>query len=324
VTTEYTIQVPDGFEVAQVKFRKKLEGPVLVFPSQSASRSNYDWSKIDWDKSNSQLVAETGLNYQTICKARREVGHKPIATAAHPKIDWKTVDWSRNNQQLSSELRVPVGTVKFIRERNNFQEPIINSEHGNRLITDEMIAAVQWNLSRDIDISKQWHVSRERVRQIRQQRGYPVCAINSVEIKAVEFEKWLLENKDLITDKNAHEVADSCPIKLIMHRKRELMRKSTIPFQWERPAAGAITGVPINWELPNKLLASIWNIKPHQIANHRCQWGKPHPKFTTCGRYFDRIKEIPGFKEALAAEIQKAKTLGKTPVNQSELDDFLS
>lgn len=67
----------------------------------------YDWTQIDWSKSNSKIAEELGVAPSTVRKARRFYAKQ----TAYKDIDWEALDWNKDNHTLATETGRVVGTV---------------------------------------------------------------------------------------------------------------------------------------------------------------------------------------------------------------------
>lgn len=162
-------------------------------------------------------------------------------------------------------------------------------------------------------------MARERVRQIRMERGFPDCQINCHNPLSAQFEKWLIDNRASIEGKLAREAADSCPIELPLERKFQIMRKSEIPFMWSIHRKTEALTLPINWELPNTILDAVWNKHKNWAAQKRMDYSRVPIKWRhqikgVCPvSAKELISRFPDLKEAAQQEIQKAVSLGRVP-----------
>ncbi len=323
------IEIPEGFEIEKYYIRRigtnlprhKIS-PQSNGHLEEPTKEDF-WSKIDWDKSNREIMAETRKSYPAVISARKTLGHPPLRTFALSHIDWKNLDWSKGDNQLSAENKCTVGAVKGIRARLGLPNGSPNGEKSNRIVSKEMIESVNWESLRDIDLAKQWHVSRERVRQIRQQNGFPVCNRNSFRPMSREFEEWIIANKDGIEGKIASEVADLCPITISHLEKLKIMRKSSIPFLFRQKRKSIALSLPINWELPNSILENVWNKCHNWAASNRLKHNFPEAKFLHHGLIVKgepvNYSKLEGFDDALNVELAKASKIGITPRNMAKL-----
>jgi hypothetical protein len=283
-----------------------------------------DWSKVDWGKPNFIIAGELGCPQVVVSYYRRLVG-KPRSMTG---VDWKSLDWDKNDQQLSEENRVSLNKVRLARElvghAPKFSEPTVNGfSRSYRIITKEMISAVDWTMTRDIDLARQWHVSRERVRQIRQEGGHPVCFVNSQDTLSRAFERWMIDNRASIEGKLASAVSDECPIELPRERKYFLMKRSTIRFVFSAKRGGYKALIlPINWDINNPILDAIWNRSSNWAAGSRMRFSKPKAKWfhVMRGTYggglqttAEMVRATPDLQEAIRLEIEKALKIGITP-----------
>jgi len=311
------IEVPEGFELAHFQLKRVHTKAPLTVPEPVQYEQNPKenvWATVNWDESNYEIAEKTGKSYATVLNTRRAVGHPPLRTKKMAHVDWRNLDWQKNNQQIAAENHVDANTVRNIRIR--LKAPVSVGHKGwSRKITDEMILAVDWEFTRDMDISKLWHVSRERVRQIRQQRNFPVCTIGFRDSMSREFAKWLKQNAETIKGKIARDVADSCPINLDMYRRLLIMKKSGIPFIFRGLRQSIALKLPVNWELPNILLDNIWDKNKNWASNCRVRYSLDAPKYNSCFVPIAEFVNLNGLQPLILAEMEKAKALNITPRN---------
>jgi len=289
------------------------------------SDDNYkapDWSVVDWSKTDKALAFDLNVPTIVVSFYRKAVG-RPKSVSS--RVNWKSIDWNKNNQQISFETKTPLQKVSVARSIVG-HPPIKNSVlcaangQNNRVITDEMIAAINWEFEKDFHIARQWRVSRERVRQIRQERGLPACLINLIENRSIEVQKWLLENKDRISGMLSSIVARECPTDLPITRKLDIMRSTSIPFVWVPLKRSAADVLPINWGLPNLVINAVWNKCCNWAASNRYKYQKEKStvKYISQGRWgrisvCDLVKTDGEIRSLVVAEIDKAVKLGVTP-----------
>lgn len=274
---------------------------------------NIDWSKVDWDKSGVELAAELNIGQATIGVRRRMYGHPKKGTARFRHMDWASVDWNKGNQQLSGELGIGIHTVAQYRQRCGHP----SSAYIARIITPEMIEAVDWERTRDQTISKLWGVSRERVRQIRLQEQKPRCILKTTDTRTQEMEKWLLDNRSSLEGKLASIVAKQCPIDMDLPRKFRAMKAVDIQFTWMSSKRSTASCLNVNWEIPNTLINLIWNKNDNWAGSNRNRLCKPkspykHNPFGS-GGWAVGVSRLTKLRAAIAEEIKKAQALGITP-----------
>lgn len=277
---------------------------------KKARNGHIDWKSVDWDKSSRELEAELDVPYWLVCRKRTELGHKKVGTAKTRHIDWTTVDWGKNNQQLAGELGIQPGSLAGYRQR--IGKP--SKGHTPRVVSNEMIDSVDWVNTKDITISRQWGVSRERVRQIRLVKKKPRCIITTNIKSSQEIEKWLLDNKGSISGKLASEVAEMCPVADAIDNKYRVMKKVDIQFLWMHKKALAIT-LDVNWDIPNNLLDWIWGRCENWAAANRYRHNKPKAKYFRNWRIMEQydFARLPVLVKIVRAEIEKARKVGVKP-----------
>jgi len=192
----------------------------------------------------------------------------------------------------------------------------LRNERSDRIVTEEMILSVKWEYEQDAAIARQWHVSRERVRQIRQERALPICKVNVRDPESHKFLVWLLENRASVEGKAASIVANQAPFELNKNCKYRTMKKSGIPFLWSDLRKSPSLSMPINWDLPNAIIDAVWNRSFNWSSNCRTKYSKPK-SFWVCHYQYPLTKCISDNKDGIVQiihdEISKAIRVGITP-----------
>lgn len=273
-----------------------------------------DPSTIDWDKPNNMLAAELNVAAIRISKLRKLHGRPKLFNYQTAHIKWNELDWTKNNQQLSRELGIGISGI--VKHRIRLGHPQPPAESSNKAVTSEMIEATDWAMVHDTHLARDWGISRERVRQIRQQNQKPKCQLNSCDSLTMELEKWLIENKDSIAGMLASEVADMCPVVLNKTQKFYVMKKSEIPFIFKRQRQHSSLDLPINWELPNAFLEAIWNRCRNWASSTRNRFSiskSPHKHHGNINKGRANMFDMEMLSPMISAEIEKATKLGIKP-----------
>jgi len=323
-----TAEIPEGLKVdkfLEIKrvgrgFSQKLRiehgGGIFTEEWYPVCVPSLDLAGVDWDKSDVELAAGLpGTSRSMLGAARRRLGHSKLGTAKYRHIDWRGIDWSKNDGQLSGELKIDQQVVRDYRNRL-FPDRKVRAK---RVVTEEMIGAVvDWAGTRDIELARRWVVSRERVRQIRQQNGFPRCEIagQRPESESGKFRKWLAEHRSEIEGKLAFVVARMPDFPLLgVDRRLALMRQSGIGFVWvsARRGESVLNKVVIDWGLPNWVLAMIWNRSESCFTNRRSEYQKPKQEFGGSpvgkGSLFENGEVLVRVK----AQLAEAEKLGVKP-----------
>jgi hypothetical protein len=95
--------------------KQLLNGDFDYLARRNSGRKKADLSGVDWNKSNHQIAAETGLCYASVC-AKRPADRKPIAKGLNP-IDWNAVDFKRSDLDIAEEFGISGATVHKNRVR---------------------------------------------------------------------------------------------------------------------------------------------------------------------------------------------------------------
>lgn len=82
---------------------------------------------------------------------------------------FKALDWTKSNVDLSRETGYSLGVLSNWRRRLNM--PLVNMF--TKKVSEEQLSSADWENRRDIDLAREWGVSRERVRQLRAERNSP-------------------------------------------------------------------------------------------------------------------------------------------------------
>lgn len=70
---------------------------------------SHDWQNFNWERTNKEIVEETGLTTESISRLRREFASKTVYKYTSKKtreVDWKSVDWNKKTCDLVEELRL--------------------------------------------------------------------------------------------------------------------------------------------------------------------------------------------------------------------------
>jgi len=277
-------------------------------------KSDIDPATIDWDKPNNMLSAELNIPAINISKLRHKFGRRKLFNAKTAHVNWRQLDWTKNNQELSRELGISITSIVKQRLRLGHAQPI--NPQKNRAVTQEMIEAVDWSICHDSHLAKQWGITRERVRQIRQQNQKPKCQLNTCDSLTMEFEKWLLDNESTVTGMLAAEVANMSPSTLNKSRKFYVMKRTRIPFIFKRFREHSSINLPINWYLPNVFIESIWNKSHNWAASTRNRFSLPKAEFThhkNLDQDGSHLFDMESLYPLISDDIEKVTKLGIKP-----------
>jgi hypothetical protein len=162
-------------------------------------------------------------------------------------------------------------------------------------VSPEGWSAVDWT-QRDAQIARDLNVSRERVRQVRAARGIGPSA-HQVDVR--RFSQWAKANRKNLHGASVAQAMESFGGTISPQVVRRLLRAADIkPFnpgsRWRN----------VDWRLPNRELARIWQTDPKYVANIRARL-KPGPAKWSG---YDRGLGTDGaYKKAVEAEQKAAK-----------------
>lgn len=275
-----------------------------------------DICNINWQRSNGVIAAELGLSSQKVSVLRRKLG-KPKATRWN--LAFQNADWSKTNEQLAGEIGCASHTVKYWRD--SLQKPRSSRQNWNkqkRLVTDEQIKAADWEFKTDVALSREWGISRERVRQIRARGKFPECRLkNWHDRETFQFAEWVERHRDTaLKDKSGKEVIDAAPDEFKGSMSREGMRKVLLRLGFKVTRIRKPRKYPvdrINFALPNIALSFIWDAPKNVFGSMRYRECRPAPKWKVNGGFCVRFLSDPQFLDAVQREIEVAKQNGFTP-----------
>lgn len=94
--------------VSVMRAKYAPETRAFMKPQVEIRLSNkYDWTQIDWSKSNTQIAKELGAAPGTVRKARQHYAKKTV----YRGIDWERLDWGQDNHTLALKTGRSVGTI---------------------------------------------------------------------------------------------------------------------------------------------------------------------------------------------------------------------
>lgn len=277
---------------------------------------SFDWSKTDY-----ALAKELCVTPATVSGWRYKIGRDRPAPFSKYNVDWDALDWSRNNSLLSRDCGIAAAVIGSYRIRMNKPHPTVYSY--NTIMTDERLASVDWEMTIDADIARQFGVSRERIRQLRAELNKPKCKVKNLQFKSAAIFRWLEENRASLEGKSLSEIAELVPhegtARPVVY---ELIKRSGITLGPGGPRfkhRGFDWGM-VNFDLPNIMLCQIWGFPKYRIATTRNRTFKQYPKWWLGG--FSKEINDPALLEAIEAEKQKAIAAG-IKVDEKKLDDWI-
>jgi hypothetical protein len=262
-------------------------------------KGTVDWSKVDWDKKSGLLAVELGVSIGVVCQRRKTMGHK--AKSVRENTDWSGVDWTLSNGEIAMRLQVHQTDVRMERLARH----IPKCESHAKTVTQAMVESADWVQKRDVDLAKEWGVSREYARQLRQMNNKPKSRYHCIKPDAIRAYTWLDAHQSEISGMVAGEVARMIPIRASVASKMRHLRHWCMknpagdPFVYPKNHC-KVHDDWVDWRLPNVLLSMIWDMSGSWAAIQRCQ--RQHGKHTWSPRSNDLA-----FRDAVAAEMDKAK-----------------
>jgi hypothetical protein len=154
---------------------------------------------------------------------------------------------------------------------------------------------VDWCL-RDAEIARQLDISRERVRQVRAARGIGPSSHRALVHK---FTKWVATNRERLHGLPVYEVLRMFGCDLSQQVARRLLRAEGV-----KPHDPASRWRGIDWRLPNRDLAGIWQTSAKYIANIRARLRMGSAQWDAKS---SKIEESVEYQQALAHEMIKSR-----------------
>lgn len=153
------------------------------------------WAAVDWTKKDLQIAYEIDAGVLTVARWRVRITgqQKPFVAGEKYRVDWEKLDWSKNNNILSKETGVGYQTIGHMRSRLNKPYPTQNK--ANSKINKEQLGAIDWEWTKDIDIAKSLGVSRERVRQLRNQLQKPDAKVHHLKPANTDLLLWIKDHR---------------------------------------------------------------------------------------------------------------------------------
>jgi hypothetical protein len=272
----------------------------------SASDAAAFWSGIDWNKTNAQVAVEYGYSMATISQKRAMYGFRSYK---HTRVEWEGVDWNKSNSVIARELGRTIQMVLAARRARNI--PVFSGRIEKRKIDQDRLALVDWEWETDASIGEKLGVTRERIRQLRIDLQKPACKVKWVG-RGAEALKWLEEHRAELEGRSGHEIVRMMPGDIQVPSKYKMLKRSGIRFTrgvWGRPWQYGNEGErPLNWKLPTKWLALIWNMSPHQVSQRRMLINAGQSLWHGGG--FSRYLDDPEFIALITSEMRIATDKG--------------
>lgn len=270
---------------------------------------------LDWTKPIRDLMVETGASYVTLLKWRKRLGKEKVTK--HSSIPWESLDWSKNDQELSFKLGINPGSVRHRRILLGKPAATHQNWHKNGepyLIGQEQLATADWERFTDVELGRKWGCSREYVRQKRQAGRFPECKLKHFDGASAEAFRWIEDHKAELEGKTLKEAYRMIPSEASTETKRRWLIRADVRLSLQSNKRERTTHKwmdVVNWELPNLVLALVWNTPRYTFATNRYSNLKAKPKWAT--GFYGRCFEKPDFHEAVQAEFLKAREHGRNP-----------
>jgi len=201
--------------------------------------------------------------------------------------------------QAARRLREPYGAVRRWAVLFGYRFP-----DRRRTVSREQWKRVDWR-KRDADIARELGVTRECVRLVRRSRGIGPSA---AQMAVRELEGFVLRHRDRLHGLLVEDVIRHSGSDLPYHVVRRVLRQHGVT-----PHEPQSSLREIDWRLPNRDLAIVWQTTPRYIANLRARLGAGPAKWNARRR--DLARDTV-YRHAIAHEKRKAqqqrkhKTLG--------------
>lgn len=278
------------------------------------------WQSFDWSKSDHALAKDLAVSPITVNRWRFTVSHGIPDRFEKYDMDFEAFDWKKNDSLLSKEWKLSSSVIGSYRRRFNKPYPTVNAY--NTIVTVEKLDSVDWEQTKDIDIARQFGVSRERVRQLRAQLGKPDCQVSRLGQKAVAVLNWAKQNREGLDGKSIRDISELVPHGGISRDQvYQLLRRTDIKFGPDtRRSYRGFNWDALNWKLPNIVLALIYGFPEYRIATTRNERYKVYPDWRLGG--FSKEIHDPELLSAITAEKAVAIANG-VKLDEKRLDDWI-
>ena len=252
--------------------------------------------------------------YEQVRKARSLFAGRVIklGTARTRHIKWDELDWSKPDSELAREVKRSPASVRNYRMRLN--KPTVPNAllwKVHQKVTPEKLASTDWENRRDVDLGREWGVTRERARQIRIEQGAPPCKWSRRRLTSVAVQKWLVQHRELVEGKHYRSIISLIPSALSGESKMKIVKSLGIKYTSGRERTSFLynNSFIVNWELPNRDIELIWCLGENAAGNHRRKTAQHPPKWDGKRHRFNRSE--PEYVKAVQTEVNKAKAAGR-------------
>jgi hypothetical protein len=238
------------------------------------------------------------------------------------KIKWEEIDWARSNTNIAIDLGIK---GKYVAQQRELLGKPCHDRRGQwkkgaAKVTEEMLQSTDWANERDIDLARKWGVTRERVRQIRVAKKAPSPSqfpMGDVRVRSTM--KWLAENKEALNGKYIGDIVKQMPPDIRgRSRRMELVKAAGIEAVYNGDKK-EWSGVEVNWDIPNAWLSTIYDRKSFFFGVLRYNRMARKAKWRMSGFGMGNVRD-KSFREAIRAEIEKAKAAGLKVNEQAVLN----
>ncbi len=165
--------------------------------------------------------------------------------------------------------------------------------------------AVDWS-KQDAELADEIGLTRERIRQIRQQIGARKSPHHGRVRKSAKLLQWAKDNLDKLRGLSAAEVGRQYNLKL--HWRGGPLYRFLKPFLRNGSLLRKHRWDLMNFRLPNRDLERIWRLPGNMVGSYRRRKQHPPPTWPFKGKYpqFSGRGQLPAYHRAVKAEARNA------------------
>lgn len=245
---------------------------------------------IDWTKTDYRIAIDTGLNYMAVQSLRRTIfglnaSHTARWQERYAHMDFSKVDWAnRSNGAIGKIFGIEPGVVRTIRIECGFP-PNTSYFYSNKGIPKEELDKIDWEWTQDAEIGRRFHITRERVRQIRLIHQRPPCRVSHYSKLGMRRLNWARERIEEIKGKHINDVIAMYPYRKTMCFERKAWADINDMLGLgllleERRSLHKNKYELMDYRLPNRTLGFIWGVSAVLVGNYRHQRQKGAPRYT--------------------------------------------
>ena len=256
-------------------------------------RSKYDWTAVDWAKTDREIAEILGCKWYTVYAKRAQLGLR-VRVNRTPEF-LAAVDWTKQDVVITRELGVAAGTVSA--KRKLLGIPRSPDWHKGGGVPPKVdYTAIDWT-KRDIELASIYGLSRERMRQIRGMVNAPESSHKWWSESSIEIEKEVLADPSKFADLTLNQfktklgIGDRIADRILA--KAGLKLKDRVGSTFD----------DADFRLGDRILAIIWGLKyPSAFTQIRVRRKKGLAKWNAV-RCEDR--EQPEYHAAIREEIAR-------------------